>query len=237
MSTSTVSPQVWQPPSVNLLPPEVEQGRRFRRLQLGLGAVVLAAVIVVALLYVVASREASDAQATLDATEAQGARLQSQVAQFAEVPRIFATVEAAEKALRQATSDEIRWSYYVADLSNIVPSTVWLNNMTVAMASAEAGATGTSGTATSAPTTTGAAPTTGTGSSLGTVTFTGSAYTHDDVATFLEALGKQKGYADPYLSNSTKRDAGGQSIVDFSCQVQITDEALWRNYKAAAGGG
>ncbi|MEA2346973.1 MAG: hypothetical protein QOG62_760, partial [Thermoleophilaceae bacterium] len=75
-------------PQVNLLPPEIEQQRRFRRVQVALGGAVLASIVVAAGLFVVASGQVSSAQDDLDANKAQAAQLNTKVADFAEVPLV-----------------------------------------------------------------------------------------------------------------------------------------------------
>jgi hypothetical protein len=49
-------------PSVNLMPAEIAEAARFRRLQFAMGAAVLGAVVVVGALYVHGKSSVSDAQ-------------------------------------------------------------------------------------------------------------------------------------------------------------------------------
>ena len=210
-------------PRVNLLPPEIEQRRRFRRVQAGLGAGVLAAVGVVGAMTLLASGAVTDAQGELDDANARQSRLQAQQAQYAEVPLVYSQVEAAEAQLSQAMGKEVRWSYFLNDLSLKIPGKVWLTSMTVTQ------------TVDAPATSTPAAASTYLTSGLGTVTFLGKGYAHNDVAAWLDALAKQKGLTQPYFTSSAKEAIGAQSAVNFTSQATLTEEALSGRYTQKAG--
>ena len=204
-------------PRVNLLPPEIGEAVRFRRIQLGLGGGVLAALGTVTLLYVLAVGSVNDATTELEAATATGTQLQAESAKYAEVTAVYAQAAAAEAMLTQAMGEEIRYSTFLNDLSLTVPEKVWLRNVAF----------------TQAPT----PPAVGsTEPGLGTVTFTGVGYSHEDVAVWLESLAKQIGYTDPYFSSSTEVLVGTRKAVDFSSTVTLTSAALSEKYTAAAGG-
>lgn len=222
MSTLTTT-RIAALPRVNLLPPEIEEQRRFRKVQAGLGAGVLAAVGVVGALTLLANGAVSDAQEDLTSAQARGSQLQAQQAQYAEVPLVYAQVEAAEAQLSQAMGKEVRWSFFLNDLSLKVPGKVWLTSMTVAQNVDEAAAAAApSADAYLAP-------------GMGTVTFQGMGYAHNDVAAWLDALAKQKGLTQPYFTSSTKEEIGSESAVTFASQATITDEALSGRYTQKAG--
>jgi Tfp pilus assembly protein PilN len=227
MSTLTVASTATLP-RVNLLPPEIGEQRRFRRVQTGLGAGVVAALGIVGALTLLAAGQVSDAEDGLAASKAEGTRLQVQTNEYAEVPEVYAQVEAAEAQVSAAMGKEVRWSYFLNDVSLKVPGKVWLTSMTVTQDVDSAVAD-----ATSNPT----APSSGTylDPGLGTVTFAGSGYRHNDVAAWLDALAKQKGLAQPYFTSSSKELIGDESSVNFTSQATITDEALSGRYSQKAG--
>jgi Tfp pilus assembly protein PilN len=204
-------------PKVNLLPPEIAQAARFRRIQLALGGGVVAALGTVTLLYVLAAGSVSDATVQLDAATATSSSLQAQNAKYAEVTAVYASAAAAEAMLTEAMGEEIRYSQFLNDLSLTVPDKVWLKNVTFAQVAT--------------PPALGA-----TEPGLGTVTFTGVGYSHDDVAVWLESLAKQKGYKDPYFSSSTEVLVANKKAVDFTSTVALTADALSKQYTAPAGG-
>ncbi len=223
MSTLTTS-GLTTLPRVNLLPPEIEQQRRFRRVQAGLGAAVAAAVLVVVALFLLANAQVGGARHELDQNEARGTQLQGQVAEYAAVPAVHAQVDAARAQLDQAMGKEVRWSYFLNDLSLKIPNRVWLEEMTVAQTVEDPAV---------APVTT---EPSFLSTGLGSVTFIGRAYSHNDVAAWLDSLAKQRGYSQPYFTDSTEDPLGDRAhAVTFTSSVTLTDEALSRRYTQKAG--
>jgi len=223
LTEQSAATQVFNLPRVNLLPPEIEAGRRFRRVQLGLGVGAVAALGVVGLLVIVANSQVSGAQDDLTSAKAQQSALQAKVATYAEVPAIYAKVDAAEAQLSLAMGQEVRWSYFMNDLSLSVPRKVSLTSMTVTQ-NVDAAATGVSSTTPGylAP-------------GVATVTFSGQGYVHNDVAAWLDALAKQRGITQPYFTTSTKTPVGSQDSVTFTSQATVTQDALSKRWTQKAG--
>ena len=211
-------------PRVNLLPPEIEQERRFRRVQLGLGAGVLASLGVVAALFLAANGQVADAEGDLADSKSQTSRLEAQAAEYSQVPLVYSKVEAARAQLELAMGKEVRWSFYLNDLSLKTPGKVWLTTMTAAVNQ------DTAGTALAAAAAPGYI-----NPGLGTVTFEGFAVAHNNVANWLDSLAKQKGYDQPYFTDSTKEKIGETEVVKFKSQVSITEDALSKRYIQKAG--
>jgi Tfp pilus assembly protein PilN len=172
---------------------------------------------------VMANGQVHDAQGDLDTAKAHGASLQAEQAKYAEVPLVYAQVEAGEAQLSQAMGKEVRWSYFLNDLSLRTPTKVWLTGMTVAEQVDAPPVVAAPGTATYGT------------PGLGTVTFQGKGYRHNDVAAWLRALGNQPGLADPYFTNSTQEKVGTEDSVTFDSQAVITEEALSGRFTDKAG--
>ena len=211
-------------PRVNLLPPEIEQARRFKKVQAGLGLGVLAAAGVVGVLVLAANGQVNDAQSDLDTQTAQGTALQGEVAKYAEVPVVYAEVDAAKAQLTQAMGREIRWSGFLNDLSILTPGKVWLTQVSVTetvepgpLAAPVVGAT-TYGTA-----------------NIGTLKFEGKGYTHNDVAAWLKALGSEEGVADAFFTQSSEEKIGSEDSVTFDSQAVITEDLLSGRFTDKAG--
>ena len=207
-------------PRVNLLPPEIGERQRFRRIQLGLCAGLLTATGVVALLYVGAVGSTTDAAAELAATSSRGASLRAQTNEYAEVQRIHAEAGAAKTMLSQAMAGEIRFSTLLDDLSRSVPDDVWLDNVTFTQTSA------------SAPDAVAA----GTSAGVGTVTFAGLGGEHDDVAVWLESLAAQERFADASFTKSTAGTVDGRPSVSFTSTATLSPAALSGRYADVEGG-
>ena len=202
-------------PRVNLLPPEIAERARLRRLKAGLGAGVVLTAGVVGLLALSASSDVADATARVDAVTARGAALQAQTREYADVNVVHAQAEQAQATLATAMGDEVRFSQFLDDLSTSVPEHVWLNTITFTQGTAADGTGGAAG--------------------IGTVTFTGTGFRHDDVAAWLESLAAQRGFADPYVTDSTLGRTGERTTVSFTSSVTLTADALSQRYTPKEG--
>jgi Tfp pilus assembly protein PilN len=207
-------------PSVNLMPAEIAEAARFRRFQLAMGAAVVGAVVIVGALYVHDKSAVSDANAQVAEAQSAHASAQSQLTALSSVSDVYAQVAAKEAMVQQAMGDEVDWSTYLSDLSLRIPDNVWLSNLAISQTAS-----------------TGAAPVPGalTPTGIGTITFSGTAFSHDDVATWLDMLAKEKGFANAYFSNSTKSVIGKKPVVNFSSSVDVTDAAKSGRFTKPAG--
>lgn len=219
-TTSTVIPRV------NLLPAEVAEAERLKRLKVILAGGVAASVAVVGLLFVVAVGQVSTAQSDLDAATAQTAALQAEVTTLAEVPKVYGQVAAAEKQLATAMGDEVRWSFFLSDLSLTIPNDVGLDSLNITQTRTKPAVPG-QPTAQSE----GATSVLGT-PGIATITYDGQAATQDDVAAFLDALAKQSTFVDPYFTDATVREdsASGRDVVNFAATTTVTDAAKSNRY-------
>lgn len=211
-------------PHVNLLPPEIAERARFRKVQCGLGMVVVAAVAAVGLLLVSAGGSVADAEEQVQAAGTEQARLQAEARPFAEVSAVYARAAAAEQMLVQAMGQEVRYSRFLNDLSLTMPPEVWITNASFSQDAAAAAAAG--------PAVAGA-PSTPAG--LGTITLTGIAFDHDDVALWLEVLAKQRGFAAPFLQSSTEALLGTKKTVNWTTSIVLSPDALSNAYTATGG--
>jgi Tfp pilus assembly protein PilN len=204
-------------PRVNLLPPEIGDRRRFRRIQYGLCGGVALSVGAVALLYVAAVGSVGDATTELEAATAQNVGLQTAAAEYADVTAVYSRAAAAQAMLTEAMGEEVRYSEFLSDLSLTVPENVWLKSLTFAQAPATAVVGSTE-------------------PGVGTVTVAGVGFSHDDVAVWLESLAGQEGYTNPYFSSSTEALIGERTVVDFTSTATLTPAALSGQYTKPAGG-
>jgi Tfp pilus assembly protein PilN len=205
-------------PRVNLLPPEIEEARKFRQIQICLGAAVVAAVGIVGLLFVSANHSVDAAQASLDSTNQTTTQLNAENAKYADVTAIYARAAAAQSMLTQAMGDEVRYSQLLNDLSLSVPANVWVSALTL----------------NTAPVSGAAAPGLGSNvATIGNLTVSGIAFQHDDVASWLDSLAVQKTYTNPYFSSSNESKIGSKGVVNFSSTAGLTDMALSHRYDKA----
>lgn len=219
MSTQTVlTAGVAAMPRVNLMPPEIAEAERFRRLQLAMGGAVVLSAVVVGALYQHAKSGISAAQDQLTTAQNQHTDLQGQISKLASVSQTFATVQAKQALLGQAMGQEIRWSYVLNDLSYRVPNDFWLTAVQATETAADPTAT---------------APVTQTPGALGTVAFSGVALKHDDVAAWLDALAKEKGFSNPTFGSSTEGEIGARIVYFNSESVDVNNDALSNRFNKA----
>jgi Tfp pilus assembly protein PilN len=220
-------------PKVNLLPPEIEEQRKFRHVQAGLGAAVVAALLLAGGLTLSAGHQVSSAQDDLAAAQTQNQALQAKQADYANVPRVYDQVDAAKSQLKLAMGQEIRWSYLLNNLSLTVPNHVWLTKVVMTQNVDGASTTTDDGTQYLKP-------------GLGSVSFEGVAITHDNIAAWLAAISQQPGYAQSYLTEEkvaleTDDAAVGSTsgarhkVFEWKSQVAIDQKALSKRYTEKAG--
>ncbi len=199
-------------PRVNLLPPELAEQARLRRVQLTLVGSLVVTVGVVGVLYAGATASVADATEGLSSATARGAALQAETRAFADVNEVYAKADTAQAMLVGAMGQEVRFSTFLDDLSKTVPEHVWLKNITFTQLAPV-------GTVATTP-------------GIGTATFTGVGFRHDDVATWLETLASQEGFVDPYVSDATAGKIGERKTVSFTSTVTLTSNALSGRYAA-----
>lgn len=206
-------------PRVNLLPPEITERVRLRRIQMVLAAGLVATVGIIGLLHASAAAGRTNASEELELVTARNTALQVEARDLSHVNVVYDQAAAAQELLTSAMREEVRFSQFIDGLSRSVPEHVWLKNITFTQHAAGA-------TATAAP---GATP------GIGTVTFTGVGFRHEDVAAWLESLTTQKGFTDPYVTDSTAGRIGSRSIVSFTSTATLTSDALSGRYTDEAG--
>jgi Tfp pilus assembly protein PilN len=241
MTTMTPT-QLATMPRVNLLPPEIAAAARLKRLRLMLGVALGGAVVLVLFLYLLASSQVGSAEDQLADAQALGQQRTAEKATYAEVPLVYAEVDAAQSNLVTAMTPEIRWSFYLNDLSLTIPKTTRLATITAVNDAAAAQLAGS--LTTTAPPTTTTSTETGVAAapvapvSMGSITFTAKSTNFDAVAAWLQSLTRQEGYMDPFVQNITKADSentvGDWYDVDSSTKLDL--EAASNRYLQIGAG-
>lgn len=160
---------------INLLPPEARVKASRERGLVYAVLLLVAVVVVLGLVYVWQSNIVNTKQDQLTQIQAQQAVVDAQAAALAPYAQIQATrtaMTATGKALYEA---RVPWSTILEEVSLVIPENVRLQSMTCAVPpSMQPGA---------------AAAAAGTAAATTDVTFTGTTYTHQDVAEFMTRLG------------------------------------------------
>jgi Tfp pilus assembly protein PilN len=201
-------------PRVNLLPPEIAQRAQARKAQVAMVATGLAAVAVVGVMYTQQTAKVAQANEGKQAAAAKNVALRGQLNDLQNVQEIRTQVDQANATLVSAMANEVTWSRYLHDLTLTIPEAVWVTNFTATVngPNANGGANGVLD------------------AGLGTVTVTGKAFTHDDVAAWLESLGKEKGYVNPYFTQADEEMIGTRKVVGFNTTSNLSPAALSNRY-------
>ena len=202
MSTLTTT-RVGTLPRVNLLPPEIEQARRFRHVQVGArrrrpGPRSLSS----AALFLVASGQVGTAQDDLDASQRPDHQAGGPAAEYSQVPSSTPRSRLPAAQLELAMGKEIRWSFYLNDLSLKTPAQRLAHSMTV-----QSNDTADAVAAPRRLPAGGDLPRARCGVGLLRGLRPSSTTTS---RAWLDALAKQKGYAQPYFTDSTERSSSGR---------------------------
>ncbi len=208
-------------PRVNLMPPEITAGRAFRRTQKALAAGVCAVVLAAGGVYALQVRDANTAAEELATERATGAVLLAEQAKYAEVPRVLATIDAAETARQSAMGQDVEWYRYLSALSLSTPSHVWLTSLDMSLSTGVAAAPVATGVAPAAP-------------AVATLSFQATGLEHPDVATWLDALTKQPAVTDPTFTAATKGRLGTHDIVTFGSTAGLDQAALSHRFDRKA---
>jgi Tfp pilus assembly protein PilN len=209
--------------SARLLPAEIVAARRARKIR---AAVIVCLVLVVGVLgswYAYATYQTAMARDDLAGVTADAQVLRQRQAQYADVVDVQAETTALEKQLATLQKQDLRWSKVLRSLSNAgAPSDIVISGIDAQLAGkAETGGV--------------TLPSTATGTVIGSITVTGTAPSKPELATYIEALGKLKVVANPYLTTTTK--VPNAKAVDFSLKIDVMSEALGGRFTEKKAGG
>lgn len=204
-------------PKVNLLPPEILEGRRLAALKRRLLLVVLLVLAGAAGATWWAQTTVTSAQGEVDQARARTVTLQAEKAKYAKVPEVTAKVEAALAVREQAMASDVLWYRYLNDVALASSSDVYLTSMSASVKGA---------TATAA-----ADPLTPAG--IGSVQISGTAGSLPSVAAWMESLDAITGIKGSVLMAATRNDSGGD--ITFSTTSVLTTDALSHRYDRKAG--
>lgn len=200
---------------INLLPSDIAERRRGRQIMALLAAGGLVLIAILALVYVVQAARLSGERGKLETQERNNANVERQIRALQDFADDQAQLRTKQQLLTQLTTNEVRWSLILNNISLAIPSEVWLTTFSGSVQPPAAG------------------PLAATGP-VGTVQVAGKTFTHLDVARWLTQLSRIDEFLFPYLSVSQKTSTGAETLVDFNSSLQLSDKALRRNQPGGA---
>lgn len=208
-------------PQVNLLPPEVRAARSLSTVKRWLGLVLVLVLVLVALGYVAAVVDRSQAEDELTAADDERVALLAEQAKYAEVPRVLTAISQTEAALTSGLATEIGWKAYVDAITAVLPAGMSVDEfalngpspMTAAVASADPLQ----------------------GQSIGDVSLQLRSTTAPSTADLLDALDALPGLESPWVSSVAVAEDDGSVYYAVSVSVQVNEFALAGRFAEGAG--
>jgi hypothetical protein len=215
------------PIAASLLPVEISQSRRLRKVRRIVLTALIAVVIVLAAWFVLASYQTSMARGSLHGVESDAQQLLRQQRAYAEVVGVQAQSQAIRAQLAALLADDLSWSRLLSSLRKAAPADVRISGVFAALASGgNRGASGSGSVASQLPGTPGE-------KSIGTVTVTGTASGKEAAAAYVDALAGLPHFGSPLLSDATEQSG----VLRFTVRLDITDSALGGRYTQKRGNG
>ncbi len=222
LEQSTITTQA-ATPRVNLLPPEIAQEKRFTQLRLALAGAVVATLVGTGALYVLAEQSQQDAALELQAEQDRGSAISRESAKYVEVTQVEAQTQAAEASLQTAMAQEVRWSFFLNDLTSAMPADAWLTSLAMTQSLDGAALAPTAAAATYAK------------PGIASLTYAGVGRSYPAVAGWLEAQEAITTSDDPYATTTADSKIGEIDVVEFTTTATINDSAYSRRYDTPQG--
>jgi Tfp pilus assembly protein PilN len=203
---------------INLLPPEQRAKASRERGLLWAILILVAVVVALGLVYVWQNGQVNDKQAELDGLTAETAAVQQQAAALAPYAAIQTTRTNMTQTAKGIYASRVPWSTILQEVSLVIPENVRLQSL-----SGTVPATMLPGPAVPPAADTAAAVTPD-------ITFTGTTYTHKDVAEFMTRLGLIPQLSNIQLASSTGAAATGTTGTTSTPTVTFTVTATLRPY-------
>jgi Tfp pilus assembly protein PilN len=191
---------------VNLLPPDILQGQRYRRLTLTVlatGALILALIVI---FFLVQVGRLGSVNGDTEAKQQTNAQLQSQIDSLQKYDDLQVQAQQAQSQLDAAYAGEVSFSGMLMDLQRVIPSDAYLNTF--------------SATITGPPPANGGTTTT---PLIGTMTTGGEAIGFDSLSIWLTRLELVNGWVNPWMP-SIAADTTVPNANTFTTSVDLTQD-------------
>jgi Tfp pilus assembly protein PilN len=201
---------------VNLLPPEILQGQRWRRLAAFVAVLGGLAIVVVIAFYLYQQNQLSSVDGEIETQATTNAGIQTQINEKQKFADLQSEAQEKEALVATAYSGEVSFSALLMDVSRVMPSDAYVDSLTTALNPP-------------APTTA-AAGTTPT-QLVGTLSGSGKALSIDTVAALLTRLGQVDGWVNPWVSTLVRADDG--TGYAYAVTVDLTEAVVTARGKEA----
>ncbi|WP_028048417.1 hypothetical protein [Cellulomonas sp. URHD0024] len=203
-------------PQVNLLPPEVRAARGMRATKRWL---VMSLVLVVVLCFgAFGVALIANASATNDLADAQSetARLETEAAKYAEVPKVKGALTAANNAVAFGMSTDVQWRSYLDAVTAVLPADISFETYAITVATPT-----TPAVASTAPLQ---------GMAVGRITFEARTLTVPNSAAWITALNTVPGLIDATVSSIAISGDERGDYYSVTLAVNVTDAAYTHRF-------
>jgi hypothetical protein len=216
---ATDRPQSHRIPSVavNLLPIEVIEARRTRRVKRTVFALLAVVVVLLTGWYGLAYVQTELARTELADAKANTERLTKQQDAFADLQQVQRDTTAIERQLAQLMANDMAWPTLLRGLREAAPSGLVLTGINVTLEASRTLGPGGTNTA---------------NATVAFVTITGVGTSKPQIAGYVDVLGKLTGVANPFITSVSASEKG----LDFSVKVDATSALLGGRYTSPSKG-
>ena len=201
------------PIAANLLPTEVVESRRARKVRRSVLIAIVALVVLLTGWYGYAVYETSVAREGLAGAQADVDRAQKKQAQFNDLVQVQSQSAAIHAQLSAVMAEDLPWSSVTGPVLAKVPNGMHLKQVTANLPDLSKAAT---------PTV--ALPNTSGQKLIGTLTVEGQSPNKALVAQYVDALAQVKGLANPYVTSAVPNS--DETAIVFTIQFDVTDAVL-----------
>lgn len=198
------------PIAANLLPPEVVDARRTRKVRRAVLAGLVAFVLVIAAWFALASYQTASANEELVVTQERVQTLQRQQNEYRDLVAVQSESTMIEKQLTAVMTRDVQWSALSTSLVTAAPAGVNLSAFNASL-SAEGSPVDMAG----------ALPSQSKAMTIGTVAIGGDAPSKESIAAYMDVLATIPGLANLYLNQVQVQTDSGR--YTFTVRVDVTD--------------
>jgi Tfp pilus assembly protein PilN len=198
---------------VNLLPREILEAQRWRRVTFGVGVVGAFLLVVLFGFYLLQTNTLGGVRADIDDQNATNASIQASIDDKQKFADLQAEAQSKQALLAVAYQGEVSFASMLMDLSRVVPSDAYLDNLAAQLTETQADvATASTGL-------------------VGSITLAGKAVSIDSVSVFLTRLEQVKGWVNPWAGNiAPDTTVNG---VQYGIQVDLSTDVVTERGKGA----
>ena len=202
---------------IDLLPPSYQQRRRERSSLVIAGVAIAVIVLLLVGWWFYLGLKVSDAEDELAAIKTSNAELDAQIAELQRFVALQNEVDAKRGALQAVMTGDIDWPGVLAEIAMVIPSEVWLTNLTASAGVTEGAVT--------VPTETSPIPISDL-EPFGRIQFQGQSLSMAGVAKWMVRLESVESFFATYLQNATEgASPTGGTIFTFGTTIQLSPES------------